>query len=71
MKFLDFLNMVNEILGGKIGIQLTPASKDPAHYNMTPYSFNPKIGYKLTSNSYLDMGQGLLECIDDLNRRGA
>lgn len=69
MKFKDFLSMVNEILGGELKIKLNASAKNSAHYDLTPYSFNPKIGYKLTSNSYLDMGQGLLECIDDINNK--
>jgi UDP-glucose 4-epimerase len=71
MKFRDFLDMVNEILGGNIKLQMSSTPRDSGHYNLTPYSFNSKIGYKLTSNSYLDMGQGLLECISDINNRNA
>lgn len=67
MRFLDFLKMINEILGNSVEIEMTDPNKNSAHYNMTPYSFTPKIGYKLTSDCYLDMGQGLLECINGIN----
>lgn len=67
MRFIDFLNMIKEILGNNVDIQLKSVSTDSAHYNMTPYSFTPKIGYKLTTDCYLDMGQGLLECISGIN----
>lgn len=44
----------------KIQIDFTP-STDKAHYNITPYSFNPRLGRKLVNNPHIDMGQGLLE----------
>ena len=69
MKFKDFLNMINEILGGQLKIKYNIEPADSSHYNITPYSFRTKIGYKLTSTSYLDMGQGILECIYDINSR--
>jgi len=67
MRFKDFLYMVKEILGNSIEISFESARTDSAHYNLTPYSFIPKIGYKLTSDCYHDMGQGLLECINEIH----
>ena len=66
MRFKDFLYTIREILGNKIDI----CFKNPnpsEHYYQTPYSFIPKIGYKLTTNRSLDMGQGLLECINEIH----
>ncbi|VVB88579.1 GDP-L-fucose synthase [uncultured archaeon] len=37
------------------------------HYSITPYSYIPKIGKKLTTNCYTDIGQGLLECIHEID----
>lgn len=65
MKFRDMLNMIAEILGNKVDIQLTGV-KNEDHYDITPYSFMPRIGHKLVSYYYVDMGQGLLECINDI-----
>jgi len=67
MKFRDFLYTIQEILGNKIEIDFKQLASDSTHYSLTPYSFIPKIGYKLTANSYLDMGQGLLECINEIH----
>jgi len=36
------------------------------HYSLTPYSYSPKVGYKLRSNRYIDLGQGLLECLAEV-----
>lgn len=67
MKFKDLLNMVREILGNNIEIKFEAPHPDSAHYSLTPYSFIPKIGYKVSADCYLDMGQGLLECINEIH----
>jgi hypothetical protein len=40
---------------------------EPEFPRMTPYTFNPKIGRKLVGRYYLDMGQGLLACLNEIN----
>jgi UDP-glucose 4-epimerase len=65
MRFEDMLHMVREILGNRVEIEFTGAI-DESHYNITPYSFVPKIGRKLVDHCYVDMGQGLLECINEI-----
>lgn len=67
MKFRDFLYTIKEILGNKTEIEFKKPQPDSAHYSLTPYSFVPKIGYKLTTDCYLDMGQGMLECINEIH----
>lgn len=67
MRTKDMLHTIQEILNHQIAIEFVPV--DPAsnaHYALTPYSFMPKIGNKLVSNWYVDMGQGLLECLQEL-----
>ncbi len=61
----DLLNMIRDILNREVVIEFTDVPNN-AHYAITPYSFIPKIGNKLVSNCYVDMGQGLLECIHDI-----
>lgn len=68
IKTKDLLVMINEIFGSKIKIEMRSRNVS-AHYEITPYSFNPKIGRKYVSSYYLDMGQGLLQCIEDLYRK--
>ena len=62
---MGLLYMIREILGNRVEIEFT-GTKDEAHYSITPYSFVPKIGQKLVSHYYVDIGQGLLECINEL-----
>lgn len=68
MEFKNFLYTIREILNNNIEIEFKEPSLNSGHYSLTPYSFIPKIGYKLTTNSYLDLGQGLLECLNEINK---
>tara|TARA_B100000315_G_C14553369_1_gene576917 strand:- start:59 stop:931 length:873 start_codon:yes stop_codon:yes gene_type:complete len=65
MKGSDMMKTINEILGNKVHVEYknTPSSD---HYGLTPYSFKPNFGSKLVSNVYMDMGQGLLECLHEI-----
>jgi len=65
MQRKELFDMVNEILGNKLTINL----KDDGyqnHYKTTPYSFHPTRSKKLVANPYIDMGQGLIECLKDI-----
>ena len=39
------------------------------HYKITPYSYHPSVAKKLVANPYIDLGQGLLECIQVIDKR--
>lgn len=69
MRFKDMLQMVKEILGNRVEIEFSGGEYNPAHYNTTPYCFTPRTGRKLVTNHYVDMGQGLLECINEIYRQ--
>ena len=34
---------------------------------MSPYSFNPKMAKKLVSNPHIDLGQGILNLIEEIH----
>ena len=65
MKSKDMLEMIREMLNHEISFEFSKSSND-YHYLLTPYSFTPKIGSKLVSNLYTDMGQGLLDCLQEI-----
>jgi UDP-glucose 4-epimerase len=67
MKIKDLLMMIKEMLDNKVKVEFLPASKNH-HYEITPYSFAPKIGKRLTSRTYLDLGQGILDSISTVYR---
>lgn len=66
MRFEEFLYTIREILGNKVKIKFQKPNISE-HYSITPYSFIPKIGYKLIADCSLDMGQGLLECLNEIH----
>lgn len=68
LRYRQLVEMIAEILGGNIPISFDNVDR-PAHYKLTPVTFSPKIGYKLTTNVYLDMAQGLLECLHEMHDR--
>jgi UDP-glucose 4-epimerase len=65
IKVRDLMIMIREILGNKIELEFLPSTSS-LNYKITPYSFSPKIAKKMVSNYYLDMGQGLLQCLTDI-----
>ena len=65
MKFKEMILMIKEILGKDIKTEFT-GDINPDHYSYTPYSFTPKVGHKLVNHCYVDMGQGLLECLHEI-----
>lgn len=67
-KIRDLLMMIREILGNEIELEYIPSKAGDVHYAITPYSFNPKIGKKLVSHYYLDMGQGIINCLAELHQ---
>lgn len=68
MRYRDLLHMIREMVGSDVHIEFAPPSgeKNPGHYSLTPYTYHPKIGRKLVSHYYLDMGQGLLDCLEEI-----
>lgn len=65
MKMKDLLTMVREMLSNKIEIEYLP-SKSDIHYEITPYIFAPKIARKIVNKTYFDIGEGILNCIQDI-----
>lgn len=61
----ELFEMVNEILGNKLTINLNDDGYYN-HYKTTPYSFHPTRSKKLVANPYIDMGQGLIDCLKDI-----
>ena len=64
LKRIELFNLINEILNNKIKIKLNNDGYKN-HYKYTPYSFSPEESQKLTPNPYIDMGQGILNCIKE------
>lgn len=62
MRRIELFELIKEIFGGKIEIELQTGVYHN-HYQFTPYSYTPTLSRKLVANPHIDMGQGILECI--------
>jgi len=62
IKVKDLLNMIKEMLNNQVKIEYLP-ERIRDHYQITPYSFTPRIAKKLVLPYYHDLGQGILDCI--------
>ena len=62
----ELLNMINEIMNFSIDLKIEAKQSD-SHYIETPYSYNPRVGRKIVMNTYCDIGQGLLEMLEEMD----
>jgi len=67
-KVKDFLVMIKEIFNNKIDIEYLDGTNSH-HYEITPYSFRPRVAKKFVANCYYDLGQGILDVIYDVYER--
>ncbi len=68
MRVSDLLSMLSEILG----FQESPEFRGEdyaGHYVRTPYAYQPKLGRKYSPSTHVDLGQGLLQIIDDIRQQ--
>jgi UDP-glucose 4-epimerase len=68
IKVKDLMVMIREMLSNKIELEFLPADSS-LHYEITPYTFNPKMARRVVSDSYLDLGQGLLQCLEEIYKK--
>ena len=57
--FVKVVNQINQSLTRQKG------SVRGLHYQLTPYSFRPKVALKISSKNHHDLGQGILDCVYD------
>jgi UDP-glucose 4-epimerase len=67
LKRKELITMINEIMQNKLKIKKI-SDNNRGHYKITPYSYNPSTAKKLVSNPFIDLGQGLLGCIQEINK---
>jgi UDP-glucose 4-epimerase len=61
----DMLAMIREMLGPDVAVNFN-ATSPAGHYVQTPYQFAPKLGRRLTRSSYIDLGLGLMDCLQHI-----
>ena len=62
----ELMIMIKEILGGKIEIKFNKTIIDRNHYSITPYRFTPKVAKKLVTTHFYDLGQGILDLVEEI-----
>ena len=67
MRVLDLLKMLAEIMGLPDSVVFRNESY-AGHYVRTPYAYQPKLGRKYTPPLHVDLGQGMLQLIDEVRR---
>jgi UDP-glucose 4-epimerase len=67
LKRIELITMINEIMGNKLKVNQL-SDKNSGHYKITPYSYHPTVAKKLVANPFIDLGQGLLKCIQEINK---
>jgi len=65
IKVEELFSIIKEILGKDIKIHYTPAEKHK-HYVMTPYSFQADIPERVNLSTYVDITEGLLDCLREI-----
>lgn len=65
MRVHDLLAMLAEILGLDSTIEFAEGDQH-GHYVRTPYAHQPKLGRKYVPPMHVDLGQGLLQLINDV-----
>lgn len=65
MRVSDLLKMLAEILGKDAPVEFVEAEQ-VGHYVRTPYAYQPKLGRKYVPPMHVDLGQGLLQLIGEI-----
>ena len=67
MKIKDLLLMIKEILNNS-SLNIEYIKENNQHYRITPYSYNSNLSKKLSPRLYTDLGEGLLEIIEEISK---
>lgn len=72
MTTAEMLAMVGEILGTnpEITFELDEEASRGFHYTYTPYRYTPRQGRKVVPQQFIDIGQGILELIEETHLDG-
>ena len=65
----ELIDMIFEIAGVKKNVDFSSDQISEDHYRMTPYRYTPKKALKLTPTKYTDIGQGILEIVEEISSK--
>ena len=64
----EIMEMIAEIAPDRPEINIKPPPSG-LHYAVSPYSFQPRLGQKLTVKNFVDIGQGILDCFEEAHEQ--
>ena len=67
MKVSDMFSMIFEIEGKEADINYLDEHKGSSHYGNTPYRYTPKTSMKIIPTEFVDLGQGLLDVVEEIH----
>lgn len=70
IKVEELFSIIGEMLGKELTIHYTPAEKHK-HYVMTPYSFQADIPERVNLSTYIDITEGLLDCLREIQKENS
>ena len=68
LRINNLLMLIKEIFQGSIEIEYED-DEELHHYEITPYAYRPRVANKIVPQTHLDLGQGLLDLIYDLEEQ--
>ena len=69
MKIKDLLNIFNEIMPYDITIQYKEQLKNKDHYEMIPYKYESDIPVRVNMASFVDIGEGIMDCLKEAEEK--
>jgi UDP-glucose 4-epimerase len=67
MRVDDLFSVLFEIAGRKKNVTYSDKGSSASHYGQTPYRYSPRSAKKIVPLEFVDLGQGLLEVIEEIN----
>lgn len=68
LKSDEMIDLLFEIMGKKRVVNYIVEDNNHGHYTTTPYRYNPKQAKKLVPDEFIDLGEGILELIEELHK---
>ena len=63
----ELIEMIFEIAGNEQNVNYVETGERTYHYSMTPYRYTPKQAKKLVPDEFIDLGQGILEIVEEIH----
>jgi len=67
IKVSDMFSMLFEIVGKEVNVKYLDEHKGSSHYGKTPYRYTPKASLKIIPTEFVDLGQGLLDIVEEIH----